>query len=82
MDTIPKQLNFEVDQNLDTTRNLDYKCKNVLYNYHFRAGRLRLKPDLCIDTIPKQLNYQFDPNTDDKKFIPKVLKFHVQLYSF
>ena len=53
-----------------------------LYNYHFRAGRLRLKPDLCIDTIPKQLNYQFDPNTDDKKFRPKVLKFHVQLYSF
>ena len=24
-DTIPKQLNFEVDPNLDTTRNLDHK---------------------------------------------------------
>ena len=39
-------------------------------------------PILCIDTIPKQLNYEFDPNTDNKKFRPKILKFHIQLYSF
>ena len=51
-----------------------------LYNYHFRAVRLRLKPDLYIDTIPKQLNHEFDPNSDDKKSRPKILKFHVQFY--
>ena len=43
---------------------------------------LDYKPDLCIDIIPKQLNYEFDPNTDNKKFRPKILKFHIQLYSF
>ena len=40
------------------------------------------KPDLCIDTIPKQLNYEFDPNTDNMKFRPKILIFHIQLYSY
>ena len=40
------------------------------------------KPDLWIDTIPKHLNYEFDPNTDNKQFRPKILKFHIQLYSF
>ena len=77
MDTIPKQLNFEVDQNLDTTRNLYHKCENVLNNYHFKAVRLRLKPDLWMDIIPKELNYEFDPNTDNKKFRAKILKFHI-----
>ena len=35
-----------------------------------------------MDIIPKELNYEFDPNTDNKKFRAKLLKIHIQLYSF
>ena len=52
-----------------------------LYNYHFRAGRLRLKPDLWIDTIPKQLNSNFDPNIDEyKNCRPKCKNFLYNCY--
>ena len=45
MDTIPKQLNFEVDPNIDKTTNLDQQCLNFFKNCtYFRLDRLRLKP--------------------------------------
>ena len=43
LDNIPKRLNFELDPNIEITRNLDQTCRNFLYNYpHFKAGKLRL----------------------------------------
>ena len=35
MDTIPKQLNIELDPNLETTRDLDHKYSSVLIQLSF-----------------------------------------------
>ena len=43
MDTIPIQLNFEFNPNIDKTRNLYQKCENILNNNKFfTAASLRL----------------------------------------